>query len=142
MLLQACGTAGVFEKTEAFSNHAWPSSSRLNFTFDIQDTEAYYNVYFVLRHTDAYRYNNIWLSVTSFAAGDTAVTKQVPFVLANNNGWLGSAMDDIIEQRLGITDRPVKLKKGVYTVMLQQIMREDPLQNILNSGIRIEKVVQ
>jgi len=142
ILLQACSTTGLFEKTEAFADHAWASSNRLNFSFNIEDTDAWYNVYAVLRHTDAYRYNNIYINITSINPGDTAITTQRSFLLANNNGWLGSAMDDIIEHRMVINDRPVKLKKGIYTVMLQQVMREDPLQNILNAGVRVEKVVQ
>ena len=30
-------------------------------------------------------------------------------------------------------------KKGDYTFTIEQIMREDPLNNVLNVGIRIEK---
>jgi len=143
MVLQACNTIGVFEKTDAFGGHAWPSSSRPSFVFDIQDTSAYYNLYAVLRHTDAYHYNNIWLSITSIAPGDTAITMQQSFKLGDNKlGWLGTTMDDVIEHRMLITGKPVKLKKGSYTFILQQIMREDPLLNVLNAGIRVEKVIQ
>jgi hypothetical protein len=35
---------------------------------------------------------------------------------------------------------PAKLKKGEYSFTLQQIMREDPLQHVLNAGIRIVKI--
>jgi gliding motility-associated lipoprotein GldH len=140
--LQACHTIGVFEKTEAFAGHAWPAADTLHFTFNIEDTAANYNVYVVLRHTDAYKYNNIWLNITSTSPGDTAVSRQQAFVLANNNGWLGTAMDDVIEQRMSITGSAVRFKKGSYTVALRQIMRDDPLQHILNAGVRVEKAVQ
>jgi len=143
VLIAGCNTVGVFEKTEAFSNHSWASSDSLKFNFDVDDTASLYNVYVVLRHTDAYRYNNIYINVTSINPGDTAITQQHNFILANNNsGWLGSAMDDIIEQRTAVNNTPVKLKKGTYTVLLKQIMRDDPLPNILNAGIRVEKVAQ
>lgn len=75
--------------------------------------------------------------------GDTATTVQQNFKLGDNRlGWLGTTMDDVIEHRMLITNKPVKLKKGNYTFQLQQVMREDPLQNILNAGIRVEKVIQ
>jgi hypothetical protein len=32
------------------------------------------------------------------------------------------------------------LKKGMYTFTLQHVMREDPLQYVMNAGIRVEKV--
>lgn len=52
-------------------------------------------------------------------------------------------MDDIIEHRMLLTDKgPVKLKKGNYTIILQQAMREDPLPEIISAGVRAEKVIQ
>jgi len=143
IVLQACNTIGVFEKTATFSDHAWASSNCPNFVFEIQDTSAYYNIFAVLRHTDAYHYNNIWLNISMMPPGDTATTVQQNFKLGDNRlGWLGTTMDDVIEHRMLITNKPVKLKKGNYTFQLQQVMREDPLQNILNAGIRVEKVIQ
>lgn len=142
VLIAGCNTIGVFEKTEAFTTHAWAAANKPGFSFTITDTAAFYNVYVVLRHTDAYRYNNIYINVSSTIAGDTTVTQQHNFVLANNTGWLGSAIDDVIEQRMAINSVPIRLKKGVYQVSLQQIMRDDPLENILNAGVRVEKVVQ
>ena len=141
--MHGCSTIDVFEKTVAFDKQEWYTSNKPNFVFTINDTAALYNIFIVLRHTDAYHFNNIWLNVTTFAPGDTANTQQLNLRLGDNTkGWLGSAMDDIIEHRIPITKNPVYLKKGNYTFILQEIMREDPLQNILNAGIRFEKAVQ
>lgn len=144
VLLQACSTNGVFEKTEILPQHQWAGNNRPGFTFNIQDTTAWYNLYVVFTHTDAYHYNNVYLNITTVVPGDTAVTVQKQFSLAKNNyGWLGTAMDDIIEHRMLLNERgPVKLKKGVYTFALQQAMREDPLTQVISAGIRVEKVVQ
>jgi len=133
----------VYEKTETFNKHAWSSNNKLSFIFTITDTTASYNIYAVIRHTDAYHFNNIWLNATTVAPGDTAGTQQINLKLGDNTkGWLGAAMDDIIEHRILLTRFPVKLKKGNYNFMLQQIMRDDPLQNVMNAGIRVEKAVQ
>ncbi|GAC1440675.1 MAG: hypothetical protein NVSMB63_07400 [Sediminibacterium sp.] len=48
-------------------------------------------------------------------------------------------MDDVFDHRARITRSPIKLKKGSYTFALQQAMREEPLEYVLNAGIRIEK---
>jgi gliding motility-associated lipoprotein GldH len=142
--IQACSQNGVFEQTKTLPGHAWASSSRLTYTFNIQDTSSWYNLYIILTHTDAYHYNNIYVDVTTIAPGDTAVTAQRQFQLAKNNyGWLGTAMDDIIEHRILLTDKgPVKLKKGNHTIILQQTMREDPLAGMISAGVRAEKVIQ
>ena len=141
--MQSCNTLDVYEKTASLPRHEWQSSNRLSFTFDIQDTTGYYNFYFVIRHTESYRYNNIWLDLTFVFPNEKPQTQRFNIQLANSNsGWLGTAMDDIIEQRLLINKQPLRLSNGAYQFTLQQIMREDPLQNVLNAGLRVEKVVQ
>lgn len=143
ILSQGCSTIDVFEKTVAFDNQEWHTSNKPNFVFAITDTASVYNIFIVLRHSDAYHFNNIWLNVTTIAPGDTANTQQLNLKLGDNTkGWLGAAMDDIIEHRILITKNPVHLKKGNYTFLLQEIMREEPLQNFLNAGIRVEKATQ
>ena len=141
-LFAGCNTIDVYEKTAAIPHHEWSSTNHLTFSFTATDTLAYYNIYLVLRHTESYHFNNIWINFTSAIPGKKPQTQRLNPLLANANGWLGSAMDDIIEQRVLLFSHPTRLSKGVYTFSLQQIMREDPLQNVLNAGIRVEKVVQ
>jgi gliding motility-associated lipoprotein GldH len=65
---------------------------------------------------------------------------QIEKLLATNNGWLGSGMDDIYYHRLPLTSSPIPLSKpGQYIFTIQQIMREDPLKHIMDVGLRIEK---
>ena len=141
-LFACCNTIDVYEKTAPIPLHKWSSSNRLSFSFIATDSLAYYNIYFVLRHTESYHFNNIWIDITSLIPEKKPQTQRLNVQLANANGWLGSAMDDIIEQRVLLFSHPVRFAKGHYTFSLQQVMREDPLQNILNAGIRVEKVVQ
>ncbi len=140
-LLQACKTIDLYEKIVSFPNHEWSGNDKPSFKFVISDSSARYNIFTVIRHTEAYDFNNIWLNVTTIAPGDTAVQQQLNLKLGDNaKGWLGAAMGDIIEHRILLNQFPVKLKSGEYTFILQQIMREDPLKNVLNAGIRVEKV--
>jgi len=142
LLFFSCNTIDVYEKTQSLPRHEWSTSNRLSFNFNVTDSSAYYNIYLVLRHTESYHFNNIWLDFTSVVPGKKPQTQRLNLLLANTNNWLGSAMDDIIEQRILLFKNPVRLTKGNYTFTLQQVMREDPLKNVLNAGIRVEKVVQ
>ena len=140
-VLTACGTLDVYEKTVAFPDHEWTNTEKPSFTFDIEDTVSAYKIFVILRHEDAYHFNNIWLNISTRAPKDSAKTQLVNIILADNaKGWLGIGMDDVFDHRALITRSPVKLKKGSYTFILQQHMREEPLQFILNAGIRVEKV--
>ena len=46
-------TTGVFEKNLEFKSHEWPSLIKPDIAFEITDTVSMYNIYIVLRHTDA-----------------------------------------------------------------------------------------
>jgi gliding motility-associated lipoprotein GldH len=141
LLATACETIGVFEKNVSFPGHQWSSDNKPEIEFEITDTTSLYNIYVVLRHTDAYRYNNIWLNVYTQVPGDTIRRQRLDLRLATDDkGWLGSGMDDIFEHRILITHTPQRLSKaGLYKFRLEQIMREDPLQYMMNAGIRVEK---
>jgi gliding motility-associated lipoprotein GldH len=140
LFLIACSSIGVFEKNIAFKNQEWAAANKPSFSFHISDTMAAYHIYLVLRHTDAYSYNNIWLKLHR-KGPDTSYTQQIDLRLANNNqGWLGTGMDDVWEQRIALTQGTTQFRKsGDYEFTLEQVMRQDPLQHIMNIGLRVEK---
>ncbi len=151
LLLALCGChwmactppTGVYEKDILLPDQQWQATYRPTFDFDIRedDTADRYNVYVVLRHTDAYNYNNIWIRGTVKLPGDpTSRSERYDLQLATNEkGWLGSGMDDIYEHRVQIQQETKFAHPGKYSFTLEQIMREDPLKHILNVGVRIEK---
>ena len=145
VLLRACSIpVGIFEKNVAIPGYQWSSNFKPEINFEVdKDTVSFYRIYIVLRHTDAYRYKNIWLNISIQPPGDSAYVNRRNMTLATDEkGWLGKGMDDIFEHRLLLDPNPVKFsKRGVYKFTLQHIMREDPLGNIMNAGIRLEKVV-
>ena len=140
LLITACTTVDVFEKNVAIPGHEWKSSFKPEIIFEIKDSLAEYNIFAVIRHSDAYRYKNIWISVYTQSPGDTIKKQQLDLQLATDDkGWLGSGMDDLYEHRINITANPVRLKTGTYRFRLENIMREDPLEHVMNVGIRVEK---
>jgi gliding motility-associated lipoprotein GldH len=132
----------VFEKDIIIPKQQWQSNFKPQIDFTIQDTLSLYNVYLVLRHTDAYDYNNIWIKASVQQPGDKAAKSlQYNLPLATNEkGWLGSGMDDIFEQRVLIQSQTKFTKPGDYHFTIEQVMREDPLLHVLSTGLRIEKV--
>lgn len=136
----SCKQINVYEKTVPFAKHSWEASQQPAFDFIIADTTARYNVFVVLRHTDAYHYNNMWMNLTIIPPGDTAQTVKANLKLGDNKQWLGNSIDDIVEHRVLINTAPLHLKKGTYKFLIQQIMRENPLPDVLNAGVRVEKV--
>lgn len=140
LCLVTCTSVDLYEKTVPLPDHEWKGAYKPEFEFTIKDTASLYQVFFVMRHTEKYNYNNIWINLYSQQPGDTL--RKAPFELqlaTNEKGWLASGMDDIYEHRIQLI-QPVRFKAGTYKLILENIMREDPLQHVLNVGIRIEKV--
>ncbi len=134
-------TIDVFEKDVAIPQQQWQASFQPQVTFTITDTTASYDVSLVVRHTDAYNYNNIWIKATVQQPGDSmSHSQRYNLILATNEkGWFGSAMDDIYEHRVLIQPQTKFKKVGDYHFTLEQVMREDPLLHVLNVGVRVEK---
>lgn len=136
----SCTTIDLYEKAVAIPGHEWKSSFKPSFDFTIKDTASPYRLFLVLRHNEKYNFNNIYVNVYVKGPGQDTVQKiQQDLVLATNEkGWLGTGMDDIYDHRIQLGPDQ-SLKAGNYTFTIEQIMREDPLENVLNVGLRIEK---
>jgi len=135
----SCTTVDIYEKNVTIPGFKWKSSFQPEFTFAIKDSSAEYQLFLVLRHNEKYNYNNIWINLYSQPPGDTIRKAPLELLLADKDRWLASGMDDIYEHRIKLFDKPVPLKPGTYHFKIEQIMREDPLENVMNIGLRIEK---
>lgn len=145
-LLTACTTNDLYEKVVFLPGHQWKSSNQPVFTFNITDTSARYKISLVFRHTEKYNFNNLWCRLYYTAPGDSTIeipTRELELA-SNEKGFAhtGVAMDDIYEHHLVLNQQQLfrASKKGVYTFKVAQIMREDPLQHVMNVGLRVEKV--
>jgi gliding motility-associated lipoprotein GldH len=127
------------------TGHEWKSSFIPQFSFLINDTSARYDLSITLRHRDLYHYNNIWLQINLLSPDGKQYNFQTEKQLGTNeSGWLGTGMDDIYEHRISLQKELIEngvslRKKGRYTLSIKQIMREDPLEQVMNVGLRIEK---
>lgn len=141
-LMLSCRQIDVYEKNTPISNYEWQSNFPAPGSFTIKDTTAFYNVSIVLRHTDAYAYNNIWLNVGLQSPGDSMYFQKIDLLLGNDaNGWEGSGMNDIWEVRKLLNGQARRFKKaGTYQFKILQLMRDEPLQHIMSAGLRVEKM--
>lgn len=140
----SCRQLDIYEKNVSIPAYEWKQNFVPGFDFEITDTSSQYNLFVVLRHTDAYRYNNIWLNITGMMQNkDTLVSlPHVEFILGKEDkGWEGTGMDDIWEVRKPISRGPVQFKKtGLYHFTVAQVMRDNPLPNVMSVGVRVERV--
>lgn len=138
--LYSCTTVDIYEKSITIPGHEWKSDFRPSFNFTIKDSSTPYNIFLVLRHTEKYSFNNLYVNLYVKGPGQDSTEKfQGDLKLGDNEkGWLGTGMDDIYEHRV-LLAKSRNLTAGDYTFTIEQIMREDPLKNVLNAGLRLEK---
>jgi gliding motility-associated lipoprotein GldH len=137
----SCKQIDLTEQSVSIPNSKWESTLYAKSSFEIKDTNVLYKVYVVMRHKDDYEYSNIWLNVGLQQAGEQMKYQKLNLSLANDaKGWEGIGMNDIWEVRKEIAMVP--LKKGIYNTSVGHIMRQNPLQHIMNVGIRVEKATK
>ncbi len=123
----------------------WSASYKPEFRFEVSDTEAAYQLFLLIRHTDAYPFSNVWINMDSRGPRDTSYRKlrvEVPLAAVSGQ-WLGSGMGEVWEQRVPINSLQMPAffqHKGLYTVRVTQDMRRDPLPEVLTIGFRVEKL--
>lgn len=142
-LLSSCGSSPYYQKTVALPGHEWTYNNQPSFKFEVKDTTALYHLYFLIRHTEAYPFSNIWLNIyTKKPNAKTFEQMRIEIPLAQEDGtWLGRGMGEIYEQRMPITrnDNPMKFAQpGTYEIRFEQNMRTNPLPEVLDIGLRVE----
>lgn len=138
-----CIPAPYYQKQVAIPNNAWSYNYKPMFRFEVRDTSAKYRTYFIIQHTQAYPFSNLWMLAWIKAPGDTIAQKRrVQVTMADATGkWLGRGMGAIYEERIGILfgDDFTYNKPGTYEITLEQNMRVNPLNDVLHVGLRVEK---
>ena len=141
LLAASCRQVAVFEKNTPIPDYKWPLSYAAKGSFQVTDTLSSYNIYIVLRHTDAYEFNNIWLNVGLQSPGDSLFFQKVDLSLGSDAaGWEGTGMNDIWEVRKPLALNKRFRKNGEYQFSIFHIMRQDPLKWVMSAGLRVEKV--
>ncbi|MFM6926462.1 MAG: gliding motility lipoprotein GldH [Ferruginibacter sp.] len=141
IFINSCTQIEIFEKDTSIPGYKWQQNFSAKGDFVIADTVSPYHIYLVLRHTDAYQYNNIWLNIGLQPPGDSMHIQKINLVLGNDaNGWEGTGMNDIWEVRKLLNGDARRFRQaGKYSYSISQIMRDNPLLHIMSVGLRIEK---
>jgi gliding motility-associated lipoprotein GldH len=140
----SCMELNSFEQNVEIKKHEWSTLQPAEVSFNITDTVSTYNVFVVLRHTDAYAYKNIWLSIATQQPGDSSYRRErFELTLQQPDGtWIGTGLNDVWEIRHPLFNNIRFTRQGTYHIQLQQAMRDEPLLHVMNAGVRIEKVIR
>lgn len=130
----------IIDTNIEIADHNWSYVNRVNFDVKIDDEKAAYNQYLNLRVTGNYKYSNIFVLVNQISPDKKTHTTRFEVKLANPDGeWLGKGSGNLYSYQVLLRKDYRFPAKGVYRFQVEQNMRDNPLHEISDVGLRVEK---
>ncbi len=138
--LMACDGDAVFEKNIKLDDNRWYQENVIKLEAEIKDSISPMNLYVNVRNASGYQFRNLFVFLTTTTPENAKSRDTLELILADDAGkWLGEGMGDIWDNRILFKKNFQFPSTGKYTFELEQAMRVDPLPQIMDAGIRIEK---
>lgn len=140
-ILPACNEPGtLIDQNTDISNQNWTYFNKIKTDVKVDDTAVPYNIYFNLRHSSVYKYSNIFVLVHQTSPDHQTKTLRYEFKLANPDGeWLGNGSGNLYSYRLPLYTNYRFPAKGTYSFTFEQNMRDNPLREVADVGLRVER---
>lgn len=140
LIFSACSSSNIYDKSEVIDDGKWKADHILRFEYIAEDTLQPAKVYINMRHTGLYKYNNIYFFITTVAPNGKSLRDTAEFIIAETDGkWKGSGIGDIYDVRMLYQKNVRFAQNGKYIFYVQQAMRDNPLENVTDVGLRIDK---
>lgn len=140
--LYGCGEKPLFEKVYSFEDRVWTLDQKPEFSLEVTDTTALYDISLTLRTTTDYKFNNLWVFLkTTLPDGQS---ERLPFQIriSNEDGsWIGNKTGSVVETSLDFPARKLPVK-GKYSFIVEQAVTQSQIDEVLDIGLRVNKNVQ
>lgn len=141
-ILSSCSDPnGVYDRNTEIVHHNWSYLNNVKCDVKIDDPSIAYNLYFNLRVTGDYKYSNLFvlLHVSGPKLKGKIMRYELP--LATNTGqWLGSGSGNLYSYQIPFETNYKFPGKGNYHFEIEQNMRDNPLHEVSDVGLRVERV--
>ena len=140
LLVSACHMGYVFNEVEKIPEGKWNKNNIIEYNVPVRDTLNGYDIQIQLRNDFKYNYRNIWMFIETSAPNGNVLRDTVEFFLANQSGkWLGKGLGNVNEMVLDYKKNIRFPVSGIYHFKIEQAMRTDELESIMDVGLRISK---
>ncbi len=136
----SCDKNVIFEENVKIPGEKWHKDSIVELSTSINDTINLYDIYLNLRHNTEYEYRNFYLFFETHLPNGMVVRDTLECILADKSGkWHGKGFGRIKSNRFHFRENVWFPSEGKYEFRIEQAMREDELNGIVDIGVRIEK---
>ena len=139
LMLVSCKDNALVDTSQEISNRNWSYIRKVAIPVKITDPFKAYNVYMNLRHTADYKYSNIFVLIHQLGPDKRRITERKEFKLAYPDGeWLGNGSGNLYSYQLVFKEKYKFPQAGTYTFIFEQNMRDNPLREVSDVGLRVE----
>ena len=130
----------VTDQNIEIGNNNWAYSNKIKVAVKIDNETIPYNICLNLRVTGSYKYSNLFVLIHQITPDKKTSATRFEFKLANPDGeWLGKGSGNLYSYQIPFRTNYKFPAKGVYTFEVEQNMRDNPLHDVSDVGIRVEK---
>ena len=139
MAFYGCSDPGaVIDANTALPNKVWAYNNRIGYSFKIDDANAHYNFYVNLRVTSNYKYSNLFVLIADPVKKNSVARYELK--LARPDGqWLGKGSGNLYSFQIPFKSNYKFPAAGSYYIRIEQNMRDNPLHEVSDVGLRVEK---
>ena len=129
----------IIDQNTSIDNLNWSYANKVKYDVKIDDPVTVYNIDINLRVTGNYRYSNIFMLVRRNGPELNATTRFELKLAAQDGRWLGTGSGNLYSFQVPIITNFKFPAKGTYHFEIEQNMRDNPLREVSDVGLRIEK---
>ncbi len=139
LLTPGCTDNRAFiDQNTAVADHNWSYLNKFKYDVKIDDEKKAYNLYMNLRVTADYKYSNLFVLITQSGPDKRSKTTRYELKLASRDGeWLGAGSGNLYSYQLPFKTNYKFPAKGVYHFYIEQNMRDNPLREVSDVGLRV-----
>jgi gliding motility-associated lipoprotein GldH len=90
IIFNSCDPQRVYEKNIRVNPNGWPAGEKVLFEVPVNDSLILHNFYINLRHTENYKFSNLFLFIDTYFHGGSHARDTIELILADNTGkWYG-----------------------------------------------------
>lgn len=130
----------IIDQNTAIENHNWSYTNKVKYTVKIDDPSALYNLYINLRVTGDYKYSNIFVLIHRNGHKLKGTTRYEVKLASLDGQWLGQGSGNMYSYQVPFQTNFKFPEKGTYEYEIEQNMRDNPLREVSDVGLRVEKV--
>ena len=140
LLFFACGRGAIYQSRVPLSNSQWPVETVLDFSFPIKDTTQAYDICLLVKNTQDYPYQNLY--VTHYLEDDTGQLlhkelKNYPIFDLKTGKSLGKGLGKAKSQTCLVIDSHQFSHPGTYVLKIEHFMRMEILPGLQTIGIKV-----